>query len=79
MKRKKIIKKLNLNKSTVANLGEESLKDIKGMGTGITCTVCNSDLSCVIFKCIVDFTDDNDCTTQPTQTRVDTCPVEVCI
>lgn len=79
MKRKKINTKLILNKSTVANLSKETLKNVKGAGTGITCTVCDTFYSCVLYACMVDFTDDNTCTTLPTQTRVDTCPVEFCI
>ena len=80
MKCKKINKKLSFNKNTVANLSQAAIQNVKGAGTGITCTVCNTDLSCIIYKCIVDFTNDitclNSCTTC---TRVDTCPVEVCI
>ena len=74
MKRRKINKTLLLNKSTVANLSQADLKDVKGAGTGITCNFCNSDISCYYEKCLNDFTDDNDCTTLPTQTRVVTCP-----
>ena len=74
MRRKKINKKLFLNKNTVANLGRADLGDVKGAGTGITCNFCNSDISCYIDKCMIDFTDDFDCTTLPTQTRVVTCP-----
>ncbi|MCP5108257.1 MAG: hypothetical protein GY950_33030 [bacterium] len=74
MKPKKINPKFYLNKATIANLSQADLRDVKGAGTGITCNFCNSNISCYIEKCMVDFTDDNDCTTLPTQTRVVTCP-----
>lgn len=74
MKRKKINKKFILNKTTVANLGRTDLGEVKGAGTGITCNYCNTDISCYIQKCLVDFTDENTCTTLPTQTRLVTCP-----
>jgi hypothetical protein len=73
MRRKKIDKKLFLNKNTVANLGRADMGDVRG-ATGITCNFCNSDISCYINKCMIDFTDETDCTTLPTQTRVVTCP-----
>ena len=74
MRRKKIDKKFFLNKTTVANLDRADMGDVKGAGTGITCNFCNSDISCYIQKCMVDFTTDTDCSTLPTHTLVVTCP-----
>ena len=73
MRRKKINKKFVLNKTTIANLGRTDMGDVKGAGTGITCNYCDSDISCYIQKCLVEFTLDT-CTTLPTQTREVTCP-----
>jgi hypothetical protein len=74
MKPKNTDKKFMLNKETVVNLNQTAMNELKGGLTGITCAFCDSNISCYIQKCLVEFTDDNNCTTLPTQTRVETCP-----
>jgi len=53
MKTKKMNAKLVLNKSTVENLEQVSMNEVKGgtVGTGITCGVCDSNASCYIARC----------------------------
>lgn len=81
MKSGNLKKKLTLNKKTVSHLNNAEMKNFAGgvLGTGITCTVCNSKLSCSPRMCMYDFTNDgNTCSDYPTQTRVDTCPPLQC-
>jgi hypothetical protein len=41
-------KKMSLNKTTVANLGNVELNDVKGgTNTGITCVFCDTNASCI--------------------------------
>lgn len=54
MKAKKLNKKLELNKATVANLDRDAMSPIKGGGETLTCT-CGTSVG-------PDCTDDPDCT-----------------
>ncbi|MCP4214464.1 MAG: hypothetical protein GY765_07390 [bacterium] len=62
MKPKKFNKKLSLKKFTVANLEEALQKEVAaggfGAGTksGITCLLCDTNVSCNVNRCIVGFT-----------------------
>jgi hypothetical protein len=47
MKRKKINKKLALNKKTVANLGDDILNGARGGATNDTCDSCNGYTYCL--------------------------------
>ncbi len=75
MKTKKMSRKLELNKSTIANIGASTMNNVKG-GTdsdfscdtcetlwGVTCMRCNSRLSCEPDYC---FQFDSNCPNCPT-------------
>ena len=58
MKPKRLNKKLSFNKQTIAKLNVEEQKHLKGgvdnsdsYCTGITCEICDSDISCEVRKC----------------------------
>jgi hypothetical protein len=60
----KQMKKMSLNKSTVANLESTDLNSVKGgTQTGITCTLCDTRMSCLPDRCLYEYSCQPGCDT----------------